>query len=51
MKRHSDFEWDTEKDRLNQIKHGVSFGLAQLAFLDEHRIILEDMAHSREEKR
>lgn len=51
MKRQSDFEWDSEKDKSNQIKHGVSFALAQLAFLDEHRVILEDLEHSRDEKR
>jgi uncharacterized DUF497 family protein len=27
------FEWDEEKDDENQTKHGVSFGLAQRAFL------------------
>jgi uncharacterized DUF497 family protein len=51
MKDRSDFEWDDEKDRLNQAKHGVSFALAQLAFLDEDRIILEDIEHSDAEKR
>ena len=28
------FEWDPEKDLLNQAKHGVSFAEAQLAFAD-----------------
>ncbi len=51
MKKPSDFEWDTDKDQLNQEKHGVSFALAQLAFLDQHRIILEDTQHSHVEKR
>ena len=37
----ADFEWDSEKDRINQNKHGLSFALAQLAFLDENRVILE----------
>lgn len=27
------FEWDLDKDAENQEKHGVSFGLAQEAFL------------------
>ena len=40
------FEWDEEKDRLNQSKHGVSFETAQLAFLDGHRVIAEDRSHS-----
>lgn len=40
MKKRSDFEWDASKDQINQEKHGVSFALAQLAFLDHHRVIL-----------
>ena len=51
MKKRSDFEWDPEKDQLNQQHHGVSFALAQLAFLDRHRILLEDIEHSADEKR
>ena len=47
----SDFEWDQTKDLINQEKHGVSFALAQLAFLDHNRIILEDLDHSVHEKR
>ena len=46
MKKRSDFEWDSNKDALNQEKHGVSFALAQLAFLDHNRVILEDLEHS-----
>jgi uncharacterized DUF497 family protein len=45
------FEWDEEKDRENQEKHNVSFSLAQRAFLDPHRIIVEDVNHSVEEDR
>jgi hypothetical protein len=51
MEKPSDFEWDSEKDQLNQRKHGVSFALAQLAFLDHDRVILEDLEHADEEKR
>ena len=51
MRKRTDFEWDEEKDRENQQKHGVSFALAQLAFLDENRVILEDLSHSQKEKR
>jgi len=51
MGKQSDFEWDTEKDQLNQEKHGVAFALAQLAFLDHKRVILEDVEHSDQEKR
>lgn len=45
------FEWDPEKDLLNQIKHGVSFFEAQTAFADPNRIIAEDLSHSHSEKR
>jgi hypothetical protein len=45
------FEWDEEKDRLNQEKHGVSFRLARYAFADPERVIAEDTAHSSEEDR
>ena len=51
MKKRPDFQWDEIKDILNQKKHGVSFSMAQLAFLDPRRIILEDASHSQEEKR
>ena len=51
MNKKSDFDWDASKDKLNQQKHGVSFALAQLAFLDPDRVILEDLEHSDEEKR
>ena len=51
MKKRPDFEWDDEKDKLNQGKHEISFALAQLAFLDSNRVILEDLEHSDEEKR
>ena len=51
MGKRSNFEWDLYKDQENQEKHGVAFALAQLAFLDDHRIILEDIEHSDNEKR
>ncbi len=49
--RKTRFEWDAGKDKENQAKHNVSFVIAQHAFLDTHRIIAEDMAHSSEEER
>jgi len=49
--RKAHFEWDEEKDQENQAKHEVSFSLAQHAFLDPHRIIVEDINHSTEEDR
>jgi uncharacterized DUF497 family protein len=51
MAKKTNFEWDDDKDRENQKKHSVSFALAQLAFLDHNRIILEDLEHSTNEKR
>jgi uncharacterized DUF497 family protein len=45
------FEWDEEKDYENQAKHNVSFSLAQRAFLDSHRVIVEDVSHSTDEER
>lgn len=51
MAKKTDFEWDDDKDQANQEKHGVSFALAQLAFLDHNRILLEDLEHSTDEKR
>ncbi|MCD6139131.1 MAG: BrnT family toxin [Deltaproteobacteria bacterium] len=51
MTKRSDFEWDSSKDKLNQEKHSVSFALAQLAFLDHNRVILEDLEHSDDENR
>ena len=50
MKR-AHFEWDEDKDRENQAKHKVSFSLAQRAFLDPCRVIVEDLTHSGEEDR
>lgn len=47
----SDFEWDERKNHENFNKHGVWFELAQLAFMDERRIIVEDAAHSGKEQR
>ena len=51
MEKQSDFDWDSAKDQMNQNKHGVSFALAQLAFLDHNRVILEDLEHSNDKKR
>ena len=51
METLSTFEWDADKDIINQEKHGVPFSLAQHAFLDDKRIILEDLEHGESEKR
>ena len=48
----STFDWHEPKHQQNLEKHGVSFYDAQHAFLDPHRVIAADTAHSTtEEKR
>ncbi len=49
MKPH--FEWDPKKDQENRAKHGVAFEVAQYAFADPKRVILEDKDHSKKERR
>ncbi|MBW2658452.1 MAG: BrnT family toxin [Deltaproteobacteria bacterium] len=51
MNKKPGFEWDPAKEKTNQEKHSVTFGMAQHAFLDHHRVILEDLDHSQSEKR
>ena len=45
------FEWNADKEAENLEKHGVPFSLAQYAFADPRRVIAEDLAHSKTEKR
>lgn len=45
-----EFEWDLEKNRINQEKHRLPFEQAQQAFFDPHRVILEDRKHSTDER-
>ena len=45
------FEWDEQKNRSNQSKHGVSFDEAQYAFADPKRVIAQDKAHGGSEER
>jgi len=45
------FEWDVEKDTLNQERHGISFAVAQYVFADPLRIIAKDESHSQSEER
>jgi uncharacterized DUF497 family protein len=45
------FEWDEEKNYLNQEKHGISFEVARYAFIDPHRIKKMDVKHSVDEER
>jgi uncharacterized DUF497 family protein len=45
------FEWDTEKARINRIKHGVAFEVAVQIFLDPLAISVYDEEHSVHEDR
>lgn len=45
------FEWDDEKNLENIAKHGISFEIAQHAFLDPCRVIAEDIEHGSSESR
>jgi uncharacterized DUF497 family protein len=45
------FEWDTEKARENEQKHGVSFLEASEVFDDDHSSSVQDPDHSVEEAR
>lgn len=42
----ANFTWDESKNTQNQLKHKISFEIAQLVFLDPKRIIYEDIEHS-----
>ena len=44
-----EFEWDAEKDHLNQGKHGVSFDEASSIFGDPFALTINDPDHSLEE--
>ena len=45
------FDWDENKNRVNQKKHGVSFEEAATVFFDEEAWVEFDNAHSVEEER
>ena len=45
------FEWDDDKARANQIKHGVSFDEASTVFADSLARIFDDAVHSLNERR
>ncbi len=45
------FEWDENKNLLNQKEHKVKFEEAQNAFFDPKRIIAKDLEHSKTETR
>lgn len=45
------FEWDENKNRTNQQKHGISFNEAKTVFYDDGALIIDDPEHSEEEER
>ncbi len=45
------FEWDDNKDKLNQKKHGITFEEASSVFYDENAIMFDDPEHSEDEER
>ena len=45
------FEWDEEKNRENQRKHGITFTEAQTIFFDENAVEFYDDEHSEWEDR
>jgi uncharacterized protein len=45
------FDWDNQKARVNERKHGVSFEEAQTVFYDENARLRYDTDHSLDEER
>ena len=45
------FEWDENKNRINQNKHKISFEEAKTVFYDEEALVIDDPEHSEEEER
>ena len=45
------FDWNEDKNRINQMKHGVSFEDAAMVFTDSMRVEIFDRKHSFTEER
>jgi uncharacterized DUF497 family protein len=45
------FEWDEEKNKVNQQRHGIRFEDAKFVFNDPGRVILPDLYHSEAEEK
>ncbi len=45
------FEWDENKNQINQEKHKISFEEAKTVFYDEEALLITDPDHSDEEDR
>lgn len=46
-----DFEWHDSKNKVNIVKHGISFHEAKYTFSDNRRLVILDKNHSSYEKR
>ena len=45
------FDWDPNKNAINQKKHGIGFDEAKTCFEDDYAEIFEDAEHSKGEER
>ena len=45
------FDWEENKNRINQEKHGIDFDEASTVFFDERAILFDDPEHSENEER
>ncbi len=45
------FDWDENKNQINQKKHGIDFDEASSVFYDERAILFDDPEHSEWEER
>ena len=45
------FEWDENKNRINKVKHKISFEEAKSVFYDEEALVIDDPQHSENEER
>lgn len=45
------FEWDEDKNKINQQKHGITFDEVKSVFYDTAAIIFDDPDHSKTEER
>jgi uncharacterized DUF497 family protein len=45
------FEWDEDKNKLNEKLHGITFEDAKFVFNDPYKVILPDLYHSETEER
>ena len=40
------FDWDSNKNKVNIKKHGISFEVAQTVFYDDFAVLFDDPEHS-----